>query len=290
MDSEILLESEKNKKSVGLIPSSYNEIDPTKTLEHSSSLKIPQLNIKKSVIYKAAPSLKESVSDVSVWLDHARGILEKEEISPDEEISFAAFSATKQGQVTTPLTPCHLLPVFPNPSTDPTMLCHAMVHMIKITIFFNPGQTAVMTFDGPLYILAKKLQWTYPELVGEDKLLLLPGGLHIEKLWWETIGSLLEGSGWTTLLSNADIATPGRAQSYLMGSHIYRSRYMHQVTAIALNTLMHRSYQEYVRSVQVPFRIQELDEWLERKAALQPQVMFWDKVLQYEMLGLQVRN
>ena len=187
-------------------------------------------------------------------------------------------------------TPCHMLPVFTQSSTDPTMLCHAMVHVIKLTKFFNPGQTAVITFDGPLYILAKKLQWKYPELVGEDKLLVFPGTMHIEKLWWETCGSLLEGSGWTTFLNNADIAATERAQSFLSGYHIYRTRYMHQVTAVTLYTLMHRSYEKYRCSVEIPYRILEFNEWLKKKCDEDPQIIYWDKVLQYQMLGLQVQK
>ena len=89
-------------------------------------------------------------------------------------------------------------------------------------------------------------------------------------------------------MTNADIATPGRAQSFVAGSHIYRCRYMHQVTAIALYTLMVRAYEEYRASVAVPYRIMKMDEWLKKKCTYQPQTMYWNKVLQYEMLGLQV--
>ena len=40
--------------------------------------------------------------------------------------------------------------------------------------------------------------------------------------------------------------------------------------------------------VAAPNRIMEIDEWLTKKCQDEPQVMFWNKVLQYEMLGLQV--
>ena len=137
--------------------------------------------------------------------------MEKEGISPDDEISFAAYNATKEGPVSTSITPCHMSPVFHHSSNDPCMICHAMVHLIKVTEYFNPGQKTVITFDGPLYIIAKKLHRKYQELVGEDKIFVMPGGMHIEKLWWEICGCLLEGSGWSMLLTNAEIATSGRA-------------------------------------------------------------------------------
>ena len=293
LDNDILLDSEKGKKNVSPIPESYREIEPTKTLDTSETLKVPHLDINHSHIPSATPPLRDCVRDIFEWLDHTREIVEKEGMSPDDEISFAAYNATKQGPVSTSITPCHMSPVFQHSSNDPCMICHAMVHLIKVTEYFNPGQKAVITFDGPLYIIAKKLQWKYPELVGEDKIFVMPGGMHIEKLWWEICGCLLEGSGWSTLLTNAEIATSGRAQSFLSGSHIYRSRYMHQVTVIALYILMLRAYEEYRNEnrlyyVAAPYRIMELDEWLNKKCKDEPQVMFWNKVLQYEMLGLQV--
>ena len=65
------------------------------------------------------------------------------------------------------------------------------------------------------------------------------------------------------------------------------------MTVIALYILMLRAYEEYRNEnrlyyVAAPYRIMELDEWLNKKCKDEPQVMFWNKVLQYEMLGLQV--
>ena len=36
--------------------------------------------------------------------------------------------------------------------------------------FLNPGQTAVLGADHALYAIAKQLQWGYPNLLGEDKM------------------------------------------------------------------------------------------------------------------------
>ncbi len=44
----------------------------------------------------------------------------------------------------------------------------------------NPGQTPVITFDQPLYAMAKQIQWKWPEEYGEDKIVIMFGGLHIE--------------------------------------------------------------------------------------------------------------
>ena len=45
--------------------------------------------------------------------------------------------------------------------------------------FLNPGQTPVVASDQPLYSLAKQIQWQWPEY-GEDKVVMMFGGLHIE--------------------------------------------------------------------------------------------------------------
>ena len=69
--------------------------------------------------------------------------------------------------------------------------------------------------DQPLYAIAKQLQWSYPEALGEDKLVLMLGALHIEgKMHWMT-SKLLKGSRWSDILTQAQVLTSGRAQSVL---------------------------------------------------------------------------
>ena len=44
----------------------------------------------------------------------------------------------------------------------------------------NPAQTPVVTLDQPLFALAKQIQWKWPEKYGEDNMVVMFGGLHIE--------------------------------------------------------------------------------------------------------------
>jgi len=37
-----------------------------------------------------------------------------------------------------------------------------------------------MTFDAPLFALAKLIQWKWPDTYGENKFVAIFGGLHIE--------------------------------------------------------------------------------------------------------------
>ncbi len=43
--------------------------------------------------------------------------------------------------------------------------------------------------SGPtLFDIAKKMQWTFPEVFGEDWFLVILGGLHIQMALWATMG------------------------------------------------------------------------------------------------------
>ena len=56
------------------------------------------------------------------------------------------------------------------------------------------------------------------------------GGLHIEKAALPTVGDWLKESGWTSALVQADVTTPGTADSFLKTSHNTRTRHVHQIT------------------------------------------------------------
>ena len=80
-----------------------------------------------------------------------------------------------------------------------------------------------MAFDQPLFAHAKYVQWSWPQLLGEGFFVVMFGGLHIEMALWSTTGDFLDSSGWTTALCEADIATSGVADSFLMVSHLTRT-------------------------------------------------------------------
>ena len=52
----------------------------------------------------------------------------------------------------------------------------------------NREQIPVLTFDQPLFALAKQIQWKWPEKYGNEKLVVMFGGLHIEMAALKTIG------------------------------------------------------------------------------------------------------
>ncbi len=102
--------------------------------------------------------------------------------------------------------------------------------------------------DQTLYSIGKRLQWDYPDTHGEDTYLIILGGLHIEMVALKCLGDWLNESGWTNALIQATIALPGKADSFLKGSHVTRTRHAHQVTAACLYLLLVRAYQLYTES------------------------------------------
>ncbi|GFO25218.1 hypothetical protein PoB_005172300 [Plakobranchus ocellatus] len=88
-----------------------------------------------------------------------------------------------------------LLPLFPDDSKSVAMIRHAMCVVKQAVHHLNPGQVPVLTLDQPLFAIAKQIQWNWPNDYGEDKFVMLLGGLHLEMASLATIGDLLDGSG-----------------------------------------------------------------------------------------------
>ena len=88
-----------------------------------------------------------------------------------------------------------MLPLFSEEACSPAMVRHSLKVIGAAIKQIDPNQIPVVTMDQPLFALAKKLQWSLPEECGEDKYVLLLGGLHTEMTALKTLGNFLEGSG-----------------------------------------------------------------------------------------------
>ena len=106
----------------------------------------------------------------------------------------------------------------------------------------NLGQIPVTTFDQPFYAIAKRTQWQWPETHGESKHVVMLGGPHIEMALWNTMGDILQGSGWVNVLVEAEILSSGTADSLLRVTHLTKIRHFHQVTLLALFKLQKIAY------------------------------------------------
>ena len=84
----------------------------------------------------------------------------------------------------------------------------------------STGQTPVMACDQPLFDITKKIQWISPNSHGKDLYVIMLDGLYIVMAAWKALGKWLDNSGWTAALVQDDIATPGKADSFLKASHV----------------------------------------------------------------------
>jgi hypothetical protein len=111
---------------------------------------------------------------------------------------WAAYHAAMQPPIRDPPALCTLLPMFYKKAATHAMIEHDMDVIPQSIQFLNPGQIPVITFDQPLFAMAKFVQWTWPNTHGEQLQVVMLGGLHTEMALWSTVGDVLEGSGWTT--------------------------------------------------------------------------------------------
>jgi hypothetical protein len=271
---------EAGKKSVRSLPICFTDM-PSEVQLKKDGIYVPPLE-DNVVPFVAARPVTELISGQVEWLTCVDGSLNVT-LTNNDWISWSSFHAEKNPPPTF-RTSSHMLPLLSESANSPTTVLHCMHKIRELTHFLNPNQIPVMVVDQPLYTIAMRLQWQYPQSsIAEDKFFVLLGGMHIEKMLWTCLGDLLEGSGWDVLITNANISTIGSSQGLLKASHICRTRHAHQVTAASLFSLAMKSYKE--ENPDVP-----ITEWIVTKQKEQPQVAYWWRILEFELLILEVRR
>ena len=94
---------------------------------------------------------------------------------------------------------------------------------------------------------------------------------------------MLDGSGWTHALAQANIATHGTAESFLKTTHVTRTRHAHPVTASALSILLHTAYDAYRCEESEP---KSFDEWCVNRVEISPRFQYWLIIMRLEQLIL----
>ena len=188
------------KNNVCNLPVSYTNVQQQISLPNDN-ISVPALPTTKTVKLDTPLSkLKETIPTANDWLEHSHQLLSKDALDAEDWISWAAYNAVKFGQVAA-ITPSMKFPLFREPAHSPMMIYHGMNVIIAVSNFLNPGQTPIMTVDQPLFTLAKKIQWKFPDTHGENKFVVMLGAMHTEKMVLEMLGDWLEGSGLTTALT-----------------------------------------------------------------------------------------
>jgi len=149
------------------------------------------------------------------------------------------------------------------------MIKHGMDVQCEVTQFVNPGQIPVMAVDASLYALAKFVQWNWPQTHGEDKSVVMFGGIHIEMEMWKT---------------EASITSSGTADSILKASHLTKTRHTHQVSALALAKLQQDPFLDKV--TEGPHDKKTKETWRQDMITKRPTFQYWNTILNMEILCL----
>ena len=132
---------------------------------------------------------QETLEKEESWINHVLPLLDRK-LSDESKINWAGFHSANNRSFKKPDIVA-VLPLFYEKATYPGMVVCGL-SVIKNSIeYINP----VATCDLQLYIPAKTAQWIMPESFEEDKVVILPGGFHIEMNLLKTIGDTVEGSG-----------------------------------------------------------------------------------------------
>ena len=133
------------------------------------------------------------VEQLGPWLSVVEGALSGK--TERKSISFAAYHSEANLQTATAVCNSTLLPLLPDHIQSLATVRHPMNVVVHLTSTTNNGQPAVITADQPVYAICKSIQWTYPELYGEDRMVLMMGGLHMEMSVQNMTGKWLDGNG-----------------------------------------------------------------------------------------------
>ena len=158
-----------------------------------------------------------------------------ENCNTDMVLNWSSFYAKQKVPNSFPRCETNLLPLVSESSTDLCLVCHAIKLIKKSTKFLNPGQTAVVACDQPIYAVAKQLQWTelFPD-ISKQHFFVIFCGLHLEQASLRLIGDVLKNSEWSQVVVLADIFTSGVTDNLLAASHIKETRRAHKITFLTL--------------------------------------------------------
>ena len=214
----------------------------------------------------------------------ALSLLSCDNLTKEATIRWASCHASLQSQSDDPPALHALLPLFYEKSRAPGMTKHGMNVERKATNFLNPGQIPITTFDQPLFAIAKYVLWKWPNTHGEKMHVVMPGDLHTEMALWNTVGDLLEGSGWTTALAEAGVASAGTADSFLKVTHLTRTRHAHQVTLLTLRNLLKEALLKKKPKNKGSVDSHSFIAWRISMAETYPTFKFWDLIERFETL------
>ena len=106
-------------------------------------------------------------------------------------VTWSAHHARKKRSPDFEVTIASLSPLLQDAAHTVATVRHVMEKIQEVVQYLNPGQIPVVTADQPIYVVAKQTQWHWPEHYGENRFVIMLGGLHIEMAALKSLGSFL---------------------------------------------------------------------------------------------------
>jgi len=163
-------------KSITPLPEKYTNVQPAAI--SVTTFTAPPVNgpVKPSDFQMSTKTKEEEYE----WLKAVLTALDEQDLNGQHWVSWGAYHANMQQAVIPPAAINALLPLFLDNAHSIAMIKHSMDIVREAVEHLNPGQVPVLAADQPLYSIAKQIQWTWPESHGEDRLVIMFGGLHVE--------------------------------------------------------------------------------------------------------------
>ena len=166
----INVDNTSKKAYLSQLPEPYTTVQPVIFLKKEPPVTILQ----GPVILSSCLQMPSAFVTEYKWLDNVRDCLNQEITKDILNLSWAAYHAS-QVSVDHPrqLDLTSLMLLFKESAHSAATIRHAMEVLSQAVRFLNPGQVPVLACDEPLFAIAKKIQWNWPAMYGEQKLVVM---------------------------------------------------------------------------------------------------------------------
>ena len=158
VSNSISIEGLSTSKSVHNLPHYYTDVAPISTGVKGSPVPAgASVSLQRN-------DYKSHKEEEDRWLRNVHEILLDTEIEAPKNISWAAYHAHRYQRKDIIVSPSALLPFFHENAHSVAMIRHSMDRIRNAVDHINNGPVPVITFDQPLYTIAKQIQWKWPDL------------------------------------------------------------------------------------------------------------------------------
>ena len=140
-----------------------------------SAVEVPKKNLSQNVV----TNMEVAMEKEKLWLKTSLDLIKKDKLDKGDCMAWSVYHGSQQDELSfKEKAPAlsQLLPLFCEKAATDAMVKHSMDIVCHSTEFLNNGQIPVIAMVAPLFVLAKYVQWKWPETHGEDKIVVMVGG------------------------------------------------------------------------------------------------------------------